>query len=250
MKFTPAKTLALVALALPMIASAQVTANVSLTSNYKFRGQDQEQSRTSTFKPALQGGFDYAHESGFYVGNWNSSVSWGNATLESDIYGGYKFKLGAFDADVGLLAYIYPGATANNTTELYGALTYGPFTAKYSHTISKDYFNLAGAKGGSGLSGRGTGYFNFAYAQEIAPKTTLKASVGYTRLTSDIRTLAATTYPNYWDYSVGAAYDLGNGFSLSGAFVGANKKTSYTYGVDASKSINKNTLVVTLTKSM
>lgn len=49
---------------------------------------------------------------------------------------------------------------------------------------------------------------------------------------------------------MGAAYDLGNGFSLSGAFVGANKKTSYTYGVDASKSINKNTLVVTLTKSM
>lgn len=148
-------------------------------------GQDQEQSRTSTFKPALQGGFDYAHESGFYVGNWNSSVSWGNATLESDIYGGYKFKLGAFDADVGLLAYIYPGATANNTTELYGALTYGPFTAKYSHDL-QGLLQPGWRQGWLRSVGSRLGYFNFAYAQEIAPKTTLKASVGYTRLTSDI----------------------------------------------------------------
>ena len=48
--------IALVA-ALPMLASAQLTGNVSLTSNYKFRGQDQDTSKTRAVKPALQGGF-------------------------------------------------------------------------------------------------------------------------------------------------------------------------------------------------
>ena len=67
---------------LPVLASAQLTGNVSLTTNYKFRGQDQDvlgsngNFKTSAVKPAIQGGFDYAHESGFYIGNWNSSVNW------------------------------------------------------------------------------------------------------------------------------------------------------------------------------
>ena len=76
--------------ALPFAASAQLTGNVSLTSNYKFRGQDQDTSKTRAVKPALQGGFDYAFgESGWYVGNWNSTVNWidGNS-LEADLYGG------------------------------------------------------------------------------------------------------------------------------------------------------------------
>ena len=46
--------------ALPLLASAQLTGNISLTSNYKFRGQDQDTSKVKTFKPAIQGGFDYA----------------------------------------------------------------------------------------------------------------------------------------------------------------------------------------------
>ena len=89
---------------LPMLASAQLTANVSLTTNYKFRGQDQDTSKVKAVKPAPQGGFDYTFgETGFYVGNWNSSVNWlsGNS-LESDLYGGYKFKAGDVDLDVGL----------------------------------------------------------------------------------------------------------------------------------------------------
>ncbi|WP_295542098.1 TorF family putative porin, partial [uncultured Pseudacidovorax sp.] len=128
-----------------------ITANISLTSNYKFRGQDQDALgnngfyKTNAAKPAIQGGFDYAHESGFYVGNWNSSVNWlaGNS-IESDIYGGYKFKAGVFDLDFGVLTYIYPGNRTGNTTELYGAATWsdeaiGAFTVKYSSTVSKDY---------------------------------------------------------------------------------------------------------------
>ena len=228
--------------ALPMLASAQLTGNVSLTSNYKFRGQDQDTSKTRAVKPALQGGFDYAFgESGWYVGNWNSTVNWldGNS-LEADLYGGYKFKAGGLDWDVGAVTYLFPGNTTGNTTELYGAATWGPVTAKYSHAVSKDYFGWAGAKAGSGLKGRNSGYLGFAYAQEIAPQWTLKASVGFTRFSSGIKSLGV---PNYMDYSVGGAYDFGDGLSLGAAVVGANKKAYFG-------DVNKSRVIVTLTKTL
>ena len=268
-----ASALAVAALAaLPMLASAQLTGNVSLTSNYKFRGQDQDVlgsnglAKTKAFKPAIQGGFDYAFgESGFYVGNWNSSVNWlsGNS-IESDVYGGYKFKAGVFDLDFGVLSYIYPGNTRGNTTELYGAGTWaeetiGSFTLKYSHTVSKDYFNYAGNKDGSGLNGRNTGYLNLSYSKEIAPKVTFKAALGYTHMSSDIRSLG---YRNYVDYNVGASYDFGSGLSLAGSVQGANHKNSYLLvsnpGVDfgfgpvgaQTWSPNKARFIVTLTKTL
>src|ERR1700712_871076 len=166
---TAAKTLVVLATALTATGAvlaqttpaapevAPLTANISLTTNYKFRGQDQDVLgrnnlyKTSSVKPAVQGGFDYAFgESGFYVGNWNSSVNWvsGNS-IEMDVYGGYKFKASVFDFDVGVLTYVYPGNTVGNTTEIYGAATYtdekiGAFTLKYSSTVSKDYFGFAG----------------------------------------------------------------------------------------------------------
>ena len=47
------------------------TGNVGLYSQYVFRGISQ-----SRLHPALQGGVDYSHKSGFYVGTWASNISW------------------------------------------------------------------------------------------------------------------------------------------------------------------------------
>ena len=233
---------AAIAAAVPVLASAQLSGNLALTTNYKFRGQDQDTHKSTAVKPAIQGGFDYAFgESGWYVGNWNSSVNWlPSNSIEMDFYGGYKFKAGAFDMDLGGLLYAYPGNASGNTTELYGAATWGPLTAKYSHTVSQDYFGWAGAKGGSGLRGRNTGYLSFAVAQEVAPNTTLKASVGFTRFASDIKD---TGVPNYMDFSVGGAYDFGGGLSLAAAIAGANKKSFFG-------DVNKPRLLLTLTKTL
>ena len=236
-------------------AASPLTFNISLVSNYKFRGQDQDQSKTKAFKPALQGGVDYAFDNGFYVGNWNSTVNWtkylpSNPSnhLEIDLYGGYKFKAGPLDMDVGALTYFYPGASGANTTEVYLGAGYGPVSAKYSHTVSKGYFGIG--KEFLVGDGRGTGYLNLAFAQEVMPQVTLKASLGFTNFKSGVNSAGL---PDYMDYSLGASYDLGNGLALSGAFVGADKKSSYVYpaAVDTSgRSINKNTLVVMLTKTL
>ncbi len=260
MKFAPAQVTLAVLVALSGSAFAQTAApaaepvdpisyNISAVSNYKYRGQDQDQSKTNGFKPALQGGVDYANANGFYVGNWNSTVNFkdpklNKANVEVDLYGGYKFPLGDFGMDVGALAYVYPGATAANTTEIYAAASYGPVTAKYSSTVSKGYFGT----GESTSDGRGTGYLNLAFAQEIMPKVTLKASVGSTMFTSAVKKAGGT---DYMDYSVGASYDLGEGMTFTGSYVGANKQSSYLFPIaNSTASINKGTVIVMITKAI
>ena len=111
--------------AAPAPEVSPVTANVTVASSYIYRGITQ-----SNNKPAIQGGFDYAHESGFYVGNWNSSISWisdsynvtpANSTpaksapsttapIEMDFYAGFKKELigEGFASDFGVLQYYYP----------------------------------------------------------------------------------------------------------------------------------------------
>lgn len=83
-----------------------VSANVALTTDYRFRGLS-----FSDGDIAIQGGFDVAHESGFYVGVWGSSIedspTFGNS--EIDLYGGWSGDVGSgITADVGLLYFYFP----------------------------------------------------------------------------------------------------------------------------------------------
>lgn len=158
-----------------------LTANVGIFSQYIYRGLTQ-----TNEKPALQGGFDYAHSSGLYAGVWGSNISWfsdlnaGNsASLELDTYAGFKnaFGGGDFSYDVGFLRYNYPGSypalgagvVKPNTNELYGAVGYKWFTAKYSQAIS-DIFGVADSKG--------TSYLDLSANFEVAEKLTLGLHAG------------------------------------------------------------------------
>ncbi len=110
------------------VASAEITGNVSLTSDYKFRGISQ-----SDESPAIQGGLDYAHDSGFYVGTWASSVDFDtngagyDGSLELDVYAGFGNTIGDsdFGYDVGVMYYAYPGddGAEGDYFEFYGGLS-------------------------------------------------------------------------------------------------------------------------------
>jgi uncharacterized protein (TIGR02001 family) len=230
------------------------TANINVTTNYKFRGQDQGTLRY--FSPAVQGGFDWS-QNGFYLGNWNSNVSFAG-NVEMDFYGGYKGEIAKdFGYDVGLLQYYYPqkkNPPVNpDTTEIYGALTYLWASLKYSHTVSKDYFGIGeGFQVGVPLAyrpkGRNTGYIDLSANYPLVDKLTLNAHVGYTRYASDLRNVKDAGgvnigTPNFYDYKLGVTYDLGSGFSVAGAVVGANKRSYYH---DA----NKTRAIFTISKSM
>jgi uncharacterized protein (TIGR02001 family) len=218
------------AIAGPPAHADGLSANVSLTTKYKYRGQDQSDPDKDSV-PAIQGGFDYTL-GGFYVGNWNSSIGWlsNGQDIEMDFYGGYRGEAGVLGYDVGLLQYYYPGSSSANTTEIYGGISYGIATAKLSYVASDKYFGATDS--------RGTLYLDLGANYEIAKGITLNGHVGFTQLSS-----GSNYGPDYTDYKVGATYDFGNGFSLAGAIVGADKKGAYG-------DINKTRLIVTLTKSM
>jgi len=124
--------------------TSPVSANVAFTNDYVWRGWSQ-----TAEDPALQGGFDYAHPGGFYLGVWGSNVDFAEDTaslginfdegaqLEVDVYGGYKFKAGSLDMDVGALHYAYPGAAGSldyDWTEVYAGVGVGGFGAKLWYT--------------------------------------------------------------------------------------------------------------------
>ena len=89
---------------------AEISANVALVSDYRFRGISQ-----SDKNPALQGGLDYAFENGFYLGTWGSSVNFDsiedfNGSLKLDVYGGWGTDFGENSSiDLGYIYYAYPG---------------------------------------------------------------------------------------------------------------------------------------------
>jgi uncharacterized protein (TIGR02001 family) len=190
------------------------TGNLTVATDYRFRGISQ------TFKqPTVQGGFDYSHSSGFYLGNWNSNVSGvqyqNGGSIEMDFYGGYKFEpVKDLTADIGLLYYYYPGSsigttgTKYNNGEIYFAGTYKWFSAKYSYGLT-DFFGLNSvtapsyafsalpARGNS----RGSGYLDLTGTFEVMDKTTLTVHVGR-QMVKNYSELS------YTDYKVGIAKEF------------------------------------------
>lgn len=220
------------------VAQAQVTGNLGLTSDYRFRGVSQTQNA-----PAVQGGIDYAHSSGFYVGNWNSSVSsqlyTNGSGVESDLYAGFKSKFLGFDLDVGSMNYFYPRATNGTSTnfdtnELYAAVSRGPLTAKVSNSVS-NYFGTANSKNSQ--------YYQIDLVQPITRSLSAVAHVGRTNVNNNANL-------NYTDWNVGAVYNL-QGWDIAGKYyTNSNIGSSFnaTNTVNGQK-LYKDTFVVSVSKS-
>jgi uncharacterized protein (TIGR02001 family) len=107
-------------------AVAQITANASFTNNYIWRGLTQ-----TINQAAVQGGLDWASDSGFYVGTWASNVEYAPGdpySYEHDIYFGYSGETDSFSYDVGWLYYNYDAAADIDFHEIYGTLGFGDFS--------------------------------------------------------------------------------------------------------------------------
>ncbi len=211
--------------------------NVGATSDYRFRGMAQ-----TSFNPALQAGVDYAHKSGFYLGAWGSNVSWikdyagaTDGSLEIDLYGGYKGEISKdLGFDVGLITYQYPGNTAAtnaNTTEVYGALTYGLVTAKYSRTVGNFIANPDSS---------GSAYFEVAANFDMGNGLTLTPHVGRQTIPNVLNNAGDCT-----DYSLTLAKDFGNGLTVSVAALGTNADKGF-YTDTKGKYLGKDALVLGL----
>jgi uncharacterized protein (TIGR02001 family) len=247
------------------------TGNATLISDYRFRGFTQ-----TNFGPAFQGGFDVAHKSGFYLGNWNSNVAqalYNGASLETDLYGGYKGELMKdLGFDVGVIHYMYAKSgkdyTARQTdgtlhpaqgkkidnTEIYGGLTYGPFSGKLFYATG-DYFKTA-ALFNAPKKTDGTTYLDLSYSQEFSG-ITLGAHYGLLSLKNNAQsalTLAtdaggAALPKTVGDFKLSAGMDVGSGYIGTVAVYGTTEKGYFATDLGAAKSAGKTSLVLSLGKT-
>jgi uncharacterized protein (TIGR02001 family) len=254
-----------------------LTGNMTIASDYRFRGISQTFGGDFKPGPAIQGGIDYSHASGIYIGNWNSNVS-GNqypngSSIEMDFYGGWKQTWGDFGVDVGTIYYFYPGRTkypvadaAGNAYfervknwEVYVGGSWKWFSAKYYYSLT-DYFGLTAdaintfvacnpnepgctplARNGNT---KGTQYATASFNYEVMPKLTLGASIGYTWVKHYSKL-------NYLDYKLGVTYDL-NGWLLGAAFVGTDADKKYWYALNGEgkvREIGEPTVVLSVGKT-
>lgn len=199
--------------------------NAGVVTDYRYRGISQ-----SRLKPALQAGADYAHKSGFYLGTWASTIKWikdsgaKDGNVELDLYGGFKGEIAKDLAyDVGVLRYEYvnnklaavSGYANANTTEVYGAITSGVYTLKYSQSLGNLFGNV---------NSKESKYLDLSAAFDLGSGWTLTPHVGRQIVNNN----AAF---HYTDYSITLGKDLGNGLSASAMLVDTNaKKASYTWG--------------------
>ena len=243
----------------PPASPHTLTGNIGFFSQYIFRGLTQ-----TNAEPALQGGFDYSHASGVYVGTWASNISWlhhfgtysGGGSLEWDIYGGYKGTFGKsdFGYDVGLLYYWYPGDVTPglakpDTLELYGALSWKWLSGKLSYSLDDETFGVRDS--------RGTYYFDLTANYPITDKLTGVLHYGIQKF--DGQSTACTTGNNddcasYKDWKVGLSYSLPKDFTVgvfySDTDMTAAQKAFYTTPAGAGgKFIGKDTVTVFVQKT-
>jgi uncharacterized protein (TIGR02001 family) len=224
------------AVTIPGVASAQsttaaapssphtITGNLGLFSSYRFRGIDQ------TFgDPALQGGVDYSHTSGIYLGNWNSNVNEGagypGASLEMDFYGGWKKSFGDFGLDLGAIYYYYPGSDASATTafsptnnktgqvaggtvsnfEVYVGGSWKWFSLKYFYSVD-DYFSTPDTDGSS--------YTDLGFSYDLGSGWGVNAHIGYLKFKN-------MTNGDYTDWKLGVTKDI-SGWVLGASYIDTN----------------------------
>ena len=191
-------------------AFAGLTGNVGAFSEYMFRGVGQSGGA------AVQGGVDYAHDSGLYIGTWASNISFagsGSGT-EMDLYGGYAGKIGPVGFDVGGLYYWYPEEDEvdgdYSTFEAYAGLSYGPVAVKYYYSDEANFFIGDG-------DAEEAGYLLATLALPITDSLNFTSNVGWysgdeiERFTGDD--------DDYIDYSIGLAKTIDGGFTMTLQFV-------------------------------
>jgi uncharacterized protein (TIGR02001 family) len=201
--------------------------NVGVVSEYRYRSIGQ-----SKGAPALQGGVDYANTNGFYAGAWGSTIKWikeaaagattsydAKGPVEIDLYGGYKGEAAGLAYDVGYLRYQYQGNTLSkptffsnpNTDEVYGALTAGVVTAKYSYSLSDLFGNI---------NSKGSSYIDLSATFDLGDGYSLVPHAGR-------QVIKNSTTGSYSDISLTLNKDLGDGLAASLSAISTNANKSF-----------------------
>jgi uncharacterized protein (TIGR02001 family) len=241
---------------LPLAAHAQgakpepdytFSGNLTIGSDYRFRGYSQ-----TDYQPTIQGGVDFAHKSGFYLGNWNSNVSsnlYNGAPIEMDFYGGWKTTIEGFGLDVGVIYYYYPGTGEYNPDfeaknfEAYIGGSYGPVSLKYFYSFT-DFFGLKGP----GVDTKGSQYLDLTGTFDVGSGFGIVAHAGYQKV-KNYKQLGGID-DAVWDYKLGGTYDIaGSGWILGAYWVGTSEKDFFATAEAPPRGAGKSSFLATISKT-
>lgn len=201
------------------------TGNVTLVSDYLFRGVSQTQGHAT-----VQANLDFSHVSGLYLGMFGSGVShaaYNNGSgSEIDLYGGYRYALNAdSNIDAGLVTYWYPSAhyattdgdIRYHTQDAKLGLNMGSFNVTGWVTLSKHWFGFAvDPFTGKNVDTRGSLYGEVNWNPELAPGLALNLHAGKQHVRNmsafdfvDAKVGVTKTVDN-WAFAAAATYNNGD----------------------------------------
>lgn len=155
------------------VAQGELSGNLSVLSSYNLRGMTNDPENSNV---AVQGGLEYGHSSGFYMGYWGSTLDYNaentastaDNSFESNIYGGYNFKLNDdVSFTLGGTYYLYYPSDNSNVFETYVGFNYKDF-ALTAQTLTDDVT----------WGNKGDTYFLASYSYPLKYDFNLNTAVG------------------------------------------------------------------------
>lgn len=216
-------------LAQKTVQGLSLDANVTVASDYRFRGISQNGEN-----PAIQGGFDLVSEENWYAGVWGSNIS-GSSTIEMDFYAGINFEKNNVGYDLGIIYYLYPDESELSYLEFAGSLAVNDLSLGLIY--SNDYY-------------AGTGQFFYPsvdYSMPLSDEVDLSFHVGYSFLLDDDPGFFDDNTSEYLDWSIGVSTEAIDNAIWALTLVGTDVDDGDTcYG---NKSLCGLALVLSLSKS-
>lgn len=212
-KVLPASALAAAVMLASASSHAELTANASITNNYMWRGLTQ-----TINEAAVQGGVDYAHESGFYAGTWTSNVGYDSDdafSYEHDMYFGFAGEAAGFSYDIGYLYYNYDSNADFDFSEVYGSIGIGNLTATLSLLADTEASEAPGQDFGFGKAT----YTSLDYVIPLASGAEVGLHLGYHE--GDFAEAFNGVGDSYYDYNVSLSKD-GFTFMISSTTLGSD----------------------------
>ncbi|PKB19468.1 uncharacterized protein (TIGR02001 family) [Novosphingobium kunmingense] len=220
-----------------------ITGNAAIVTDYRFRGLS-----LSAGDPAIQGGINVNHSSGFYVGTWASSLQQDGAdvygSMEVDLFAGWTGEVTpGLTADLGLVYYAYPAGdgvlvpsgASGDYFEPYASLStaFGPATAKVGVAYAWKQEALD-------FNADGVGDDNLYVYTDLGigvPNTpiSLSAHLGYADGAQSPKFLTgqSASYDGGFDYSVGATANITKNLSVGVTYLGVEGNSIDGFSDDA-----------------
>lgn len=182
------------------------SANVTLSSDYSFRGVSQ-----TGLLPAVQGGFDVSLDNGFSIGTWASNVNFNSETsMELDLYASWESDTiaGLFSLNASVIRFEYP-SEGDLLDYMEYSISANVWNASIGLNFSNEYF---------GANGPAFIYPFIGASWEFEDQFSFAAQIGWSSV--DAEDFFAPGEDSYVDVSLSITVPIAD-LDVSGTLVGS-----------------------------